>query len=213
MVDSRVQPQDIITPTSITLVRKDPLRDLPAAVAGQRRLRGFVQAVSLVASTKEDKDKFRADVTMRQRHAMRTRFTQLPIPRGATVTDHSFELPPVLQFTGFITETPFLDFTSAASLAGRVPGLSRVQSQLRILEGFYREREPLFVSTSVRPYPNMAISSFVTDKNPDTGAAVLITLTMQEILTVDSLQIEPIPETLYDQLGSSPIEVATSTAN
>lgn len=208
-----IQPQDIITPTSITLVRKDPLQDLPASVGGRERLRGFVEAVSLVASPKTDKDKFRPDVTMRQRHAMQTTFTRLPVQRGANVTDHSYERPPVLQFTGFITETPFIDITSALSLAGRLPGTSRVKSQLRVLEGFYNLREPIFVSTSVRPYDNMAISTFVVDKNPDTGAAVQVTLTLQQITTVDTLQIEPIPDTLFDQLGYSGIEVATSTAS
>ncbi len=211
--DFRVQPEDVITPTSITLVRKDPLPNLPAAVNGLRRLRGFAEAVSLVATTKTDKDKFRPDATTRQRHVSRRQFTMLPIPRGATVTDHSFRRPRVLQFTGIITQTPFLDFTSAARLAGRVNGLSRVQDQLRILRGFEDSGEPLFVATSIKPYENMAIASLVEEKTQDTGAAVQVSIVMQEILTVDQLEVEPVPDTLYDQLGLTPASTATSTAN
>lgn len=209
----KVQPEDVITPTSVTLIRRDPFPTVPATTGGRERLRSFVEAVSLVASTKIDKDKFRPDATMRQRHISRRVFTKHPVPRGSTITDHTFERPDILQFTGIITQTPFLDFTSAARLAGRVNGLSRVQEQLRILRGFFKTAEPLFVATSVKAYESMGITSLVEDKNPDTGAAVQVTIVMEAIDTVEALQVEPIPDTLYDQLGLTPPITATSTAN
>ena len=212
MVDNRIQPRDIIRPTSMTLVRRDPFRDLPRGIGAKERIAAFIDAVSLVASTKPDPDKFRLDVSTSQRHARSAVFTMNPVPRGNVVTDHSILRPLVVQFTGIITETPFIPYTFTGE-AGGVPTISRVQDQLRRLEQFFLEREPLFMASSIRTIDGMGISSLVIGKSPTTGSAVDVQITLQQILFVDVIRDQAVPDTQADQLGASPHVVATSSAS
>lgn len=205
-----IESSSVIRPTSITLIRKDPTPTLPTGLSASERIRRFIEAVTLVASTRRDPDKFRVDVTTSQKHSRQARFTTNPVPRGNVVTDHSIIMPDVLQFTGFITETPFINFT--ADDLGLRPESSRVQDYLRLLDEFFESREPLFMASSIRNVDGMGITKLTYSKDADTGLAVEINMTLQQILFVDAVEDEPIPQTLNASLGFSPIEIATSTA-
>lgn len=211
MVENRIQPRDIVRPTSITLIRRDPLRNLPRGIGAKERIGAFIEAVALVASTKPDPDKFRLDATTSQKHARAVIFTQNPVPRGNIVTDHSILRPLVVQFTGIITETPFIPYTFTGE-AGGAPTISRVQDQIRRLEQFFEQREPLFMASSIRTVDGMAISSLTIGKSQSTGAAVDVQMTLQQILFVDAIRDQAVPDTQADQLGASPHVVATSGA-
>lgn len=211
MADFRIQPSDIITPTSVTLIRRDPLANLPPGLSAKKRIQGFIEAVALVASTLRDPDKFRPDATTSQRQVRSAVFTMNPVPRGNTVTDHSIRRPIIVQFTGVITETPFIQYT--ASDFGLAPTVSRVQDQLRLIEQFYEEREPLYMASSLGAIDGMGIRTLSTGKGQETGAAVDITITLQQIMFIDAIRDEPIPDSQSAQLGIEPIQSATSSAS
>jgi hypothetical protein len=198
-----------IKPSSITLVRRDPLPSLPTTLSAKERIQRFIEAVSLVASPRPDKDKFRADATVQQRHVFSYRFTENHVPRGEAITDHSNRRPIGLAFRGWITDTPFLTVGGAigAGTPGGLPFTNRVHEQLRQLVSFAEAREPLFVATSTFVHPSMAIQSLVMSRTTDTGAAAEISLVMRQIKIVDELRTEPIPDDIAAQLGATPVEV------
>ena len=199
--------QDIIRPTSMTLVRRDVLAGQPLAYKASERIKQFLEAVTIVASTKRDPDKFRLDVTMAQRHQSTAVFTDNPVPRGNSVTDHSIRRPDRAQFTGTITETPF-----GLRDSSLLPSISRVQDQLRLLYQLKDDREPLLMVTSVRTVDGMAITSLDVSKSQETGLAVDISISLKKILFVSEVRDDPIPDTLAAQVGYAPNEYASSSA-
>ncbi len=209
MADKRIRPEDVATPTSITLVRRDPLADIPRFLDAKARVRAFIEAVSLVSSTRRDADKVRPDVVTRQQQSDSTVFTKNPVPRGNLVTDHSIRMPTVVQFTGVITETPFIAYTSQD--LGVQPGINRVSDYLRQLYEFYERRDPLYMASSIRTINGMAISKLSVGKGQDTGEAVEVSMTLQQILFVDEVRDEPIPETLASQLGAGEASSSVNT--
>lgn len=206
MADRRIAPGDVVTPTSVTLLRRDPLSNLPAGLSAQERIGAFINAVSLVASTRRDPDKIRPDATTRQVQTYSAIFTSNPVPRGNVVTDHSIRMPTVMQFTGIITETPFVAYT--ARDLGIVGGQSRVLEYKNQLVRFFEEREPLFMTSSLGAIDGMAITKLSIGKNQDTGAAIEVTMTLQQVLFVDEFREEPVRDDLLSQLGGSGTETS-----
>ena len=220
-----IRPSNIIRPTSVSIIRKSRW---PKAVvqsyslskkANQRR---FAEVISLVSSTRTDQDRSRLDVTKSLVISRSTTYTKNPVPRGNKTTDHSFEDPPTIRFSGIFTETPFIAYSAGDALGLVTRGslsfyqsdepASRVQEQLRILQRMRAEREPMFVANSIEPLDNMVITKLVTSKRPDTGAAVVVDIEMQQLDIISEVRREPIPDSLMAQLGLEPIQSATGAS-
>lgn len=210
MAEQRIQPNDVIRPTSITLVRRDPLPNL-VGLGRKERISAFIEAVSLVASQQRSNDKVRLDATTSQRHSRGAIFTQNPVPRGNIVTDHSIERPLIVQFSGVISETPFYPYTGQNAFGG-LPGVSRVQDYIRLLDQFFDERQPLYMASSIRTVDGMGITALNISKSQSTGAAIDVSMSLQQILFVSAIRAEPTPDTQAAQLGSERHEVAASSA-
>ena len=141
----------IFGPTSVTIIRRDPLPNLPPGLSAGERLRRFTAAVALVSSPLPNKDKWRADVAKSQSHARKMAITRNPVERGFDSTDHARRLPDVLSFSGIISDSPFLPL-------GLPTFLNRAHDQWRKLNQFFEAREPVFVATSLRYYESMMIT-------------------------------------------------------
>lgn len=176
-----VRPGGLIGPTSVTIMRTDPLPNLPTTVALTERLKRFATVVATVTVPDPlglNPDKFRADVATTQKHSERYVATKHPVEQGVDITDHVRRLTDVFTFTGFIVDSPFIPF----SPAGATPlQLNRAHRQLQSLRDFANQREPLFVATSTKVYESMIILTLDWDRNEESGSSIPITLKMEEI--------------------------------
>ena len=210
MVDTTlIESGAFIRPKGVTLIRRDPTPNQPIGLSARERINQYIEAVGLVSTTERNADKFRPDVTSSLKVGERSMFTKNPVPRGNIVTDHSYRMPTTVQFEGIITETPFRIYTG--SDLGLTQGLSRVSEQLALLYQFYESREPLFMASSIKTIDGMGISSLSISKGKSTGAAVEVSITLDQVLFVAEVRDEPIADTLAAQLGS--YEAATATSN
>lgn len=222
-----ILPTDFIQPTSITLIRGDrfPVRSDRAfsrsMATPETRIRTGFQVVSLVATTSLDPDRSRLDVTTSASQMRQNMFSKNPVPRGRIRTDHSMNIPDRFDYRGFITETPFIQYT-----AGDADGLitrsnlspdrqddpaSRVQASKSILDRMFNEREPISVYTSIGPMGQMGIAAIKYSKNKDTGVALEVSISLQQIFFGYERTSEVIADTLIAQMGLNPIEAANRT--
>jgi hypothetical protein len=136
-----------LKPTSVTLIRQDPLPDLPLGAQSAFRIKRRTDAVTLAASFAPHQDKFRLDVSTRQTHELNSRFTRHPVVRGESITDHRFRRPESFSYQGWITATPFIPWT--AGTFGGSPIGNRLAEQQRQLEAMYNRGEPVLVVTAM----------------------------------------------------------------
>lgn len=221
-----IRPDNIIRPTSVSLIRRDRYAEFGVGydnLNSKERRKRFTQVLSLVASTRTDEDRSRLDVTKSQTISHKINYTRHPVFRGNKISDHSYEDPTTIRFSGIFTETPFIPYTAADALGmvtrGSLNSLdytngspaSRVQEQIQILDRMRIERTLLFVASSIKPIDYMAITKLAWSKRTDTGAAVVVDIELQEILMVDEVRREPIPDSLIAQLGYGPLKSASGS--
>lgn len=122
------------------------------------------------------------DASIREQHGAQYVATQVPIEGGARVTDHVQPQPVPLVMDVGLTDTPdqFVrpQFDRAKSLYGQLLALAAT-------------REIQDVATSLRIYTSMVITGISTPRTGDSGQALVVTVTWQqiEIATVDQAQV------------------------
>lgn len=198
-------PGGLLGPTSVTIIRTDPLASLPPGLSTKERISRFVEAVALVTTPDPNAinpDKFRLDVTMTQKHSEKYVATKHPVEQGVDITDHVRRLPDTLVFAGRIVDSPFLPFLPA----GAVPlQLNRAHQQLQRLRDFAREREPLFIATSTKVYENAIITLVEWDRNPKSGSSIPVSIKVEEIQIRVDVVGEKLVEEAAAELGARPL--------
>lgn len=158
---------------SVTIIRQDALPAAGPAVQSSLRLARFAQSVALLVTPSPVPDKFFTDVTTNQSHDLKWVMTKSPIENGSTITDHVRKVPDVLSITGIISDTPL--FPPSPIVA------NRAQREFQKLLSFAEAREPVFVATSLKIYPNMIITSIGASRDADSGGAIPVSIMMEEI--------------------------------
>lgn len=188
-------PTGVVGPSSVTIIKTDPLPRLPPGASAAARLARFSEAVALVSTPFPAEGKWRADVALSQTHNRAVSLTELPVEQGVNITDHSRRTPDRLSFVGLISDSPF-------SPLGFPPFVKRSLDQLRKLEEFFEAREPVFVATSVKVYDSMIITSLAIDRAPETGDALQVSLQLQEIRIQNSILADALLDEAAAQLGA-----------
>ncbi len=198
-------PGGLVGPTSVTIIRTDPLSSLPAGLSTQERISRFVKAVSLVTQPDPNNlnpDKWRADVAKTQKHVERYVATKHPVEQGVDITDHVRRLSDTFSFTGLIVDTPFIPF----SPIGAVPlQLNRAQQQLTRLRAFADEREPLFVATSTKVYESLILTMVSWDRTKESGSAIPISIKGEEVRIRADVVGDVLVEEAAAELGARPL--------
>ncbi|MBK3400835.1 phage baseplate protein [Methylobacterium ajmalii] len=109
------------------------------------------------------------DVVVEEVHRDALAITQHPVEQGASITDHAYRLPAVVE----------VRYGWSDSSAGYVGHIDEVYGRLRSLQA---SREPFNVSTIRRRYKNMLLAgvSVVTDSR--TSNSLMVVATLQEII-------------------------------
>lgn len=182
---------------SVTIIRQDALPDAGPAVQSALRLARFTSSVAVLVTPLPTPDKFFTDVTTSQSHNFEWVATQNPVENGTTITDHVRRLPDVLTIEGLIVDTP---------LFPPVPIFTnRAQKEFQKLLSFADAREPVFVATSLRIYPDMIITRIGVSRDSSTGGAVPVSLTLQEIQISSANTVQALIDEAAAAAGALPV--------
>lgn len=122
------------------------------------------------------------DASIREQHGAQWVATAVPIEGGARVTDHVQPQPVPLVMDVGLTDTP------DAFVAARRNRAKGLYGQLLAIAA---TRQPMDVETSTRIYTSMVITSVGLPRSGETGQALVVTVTWQEIeiATVDQAAV------------------------
>ena len=149
--------------------------------------------------------------------------TKNPVEDLTEISDHVAIQPQILRIRGLISGSP-LNFavsliTSAltaipdptarrisllqASQANLVANsiINRVQVAFDYLDRLWREKQPFTFISKLKSYKNMIITNLDMDINQRTGQALPFTMTMQEILLAEGVEVEL--AAFRDQIGGA----------
>lgn len=201
-----VGPGQIVKPRSITLIRTDPIPDLPKSAGSAARLKAAIRAVALVATDAPDPDKWKADAALSQSHKGALDITDHPVETGFRITDHSRRLPDVIQFTGVVSDTPTTPLGAFLALEQTLFFKSRAHAEFQKFLEFFKEREPLFVATSLRVIPCMLIKEWEVTRDNESGAAIEVSVLLREIQIRDEVRAGALLDDDALFLGAGPGE-------
>lgn len=122
-------------------------------------------------------------------HTDTLQVTEHPVESGAAITDHSYKRPSeVVIRCGWSN-------ASLKALLGIVTGLFRggTMSKSDYVSGIYSQllklqesREPLSITTPLRQYDNMLITSLQVSRDQKTGQMLMVSATCREVLIVST---------------------------
>jgi len=146
------------------------------------------------------------DGTERAEHEQRAVITQNPIQTGASLSDHMYTLPPV------VTANILMSDCMQSFIAGQfASGPSRSVSAYQTLVDLQQNRKPVSISTRLKQYDNMMISSIITEETKDTLYGLRATVTFQKILTASieivsstvNFNVNPLTSEFPQQTGAT----------
>lgn len=126
------------------------------------------------------------DACIRQEHSDESEVTEHPVEQGADPADHVRLKPTIVNFDCIHSSTP-LGSTASVPL-----GLStRVREAYAFLLKAREEARLIPVTTSLRAYTNMEITSLRVTKESKTGDALAFTCSLKQIRIVQNLIEKP----------------------
>ena len=144
---------------------------------------------------------FEADVTIEEQHNDSAGITDHPVERGAAITEHAYRNPAQL--------TVVVGYSNSSSSAGGDSSyVQRIYEQILALQNTY---EPFTVVTGKRRYRNMLIQSLATTTDAKTENALILTVSMREIIVVET-RSTTVPPAAVQAEPQATQEVASSGA-
>ena len=121
--------------------------------------------------------------------------------KGYSISDGVILKPLELSMTLYLTPTPVT--------WARRHEAGHVEDAIQRLQELYYERKPVTVTTNDRTYRSMAITSFELKRTPETGRALEIPITFQQVDTVET-QTVAIPDS-YGRSGATGVNAGIAS--
>lgn len=119
------------------------------------------------------------DTMITEEHKYNARVTNYPVEDGTIVSDHILKLPDVIVLSGLVTDTPLNIFAS----------FNRSILAFQQLVNIFENRQIVQVTTGIKVYQNMAITSLDVPRNIRTGQTLTFNITLQQINFDDTIQV------------------------
>lgn len=131
------------------------------------------------------------DAVISERHSAQVELTKHPVESGVSPTDHARLLPQKLRLEAMVTNTPlnqvdrdFRGVSGDASSSGAPGATGYAQRVLAELDKIRTDRGLIVISTPVRVYRRMMLTSIEVPRDSKTADALRITLEFEELRIV-----------------------------
>ena len=132
------------------------------------------------------------DVVIQEVHDDAVTITQHPVEYGAAISDHAYREPSQVMMT--VGWTPGSLLVNGVLSGSIFKGLQSLDDVYQSLLGIQRLREPFDLITGKRAYENMMITALSVTTDKDTENALIVTVTMTEVLRARTMVIPAEPE-------------------
>lgn len=119
------------------------------------------------------------DAYLSESHDFESKVTEHPVESGSVVSDHIILLPPIVNITGIITDTPLLKWNAVSGLLTPEEGrsLAKIQQMLEM-----RDAKQLFsISTSLGIYKDYFFIRLSIPFTAEDGYSVKFTATLKKL--------------------------------
>lgn len=134
---------------------------------------------------------FTLDAAMTEKHSRKVTISKHPIETGAKPTDHAELDPRTYVVEGVFTNVPISDLTQA--LRGLSDGTaldgSYSKAMSDALDELLEMRQPMTISTELRLYTNMVMTTLDLPRDPSIGEAIQFSATFEEVRFVQTQTI------------------------
>ena len=122
------------------------------------------------------------DAYLSENHSFQARMPDHPVESGVVVNDHIVLLPPIVNITGIITDTPLLKFDPNGQLVTPEEGRSidKINSLLEMRDA----RELFSVSTTLGVYRNYFFLNLNIPFTPEDGYSARFSATLKQLRLV-----------------------------
>ena len=149
---------------------------------------------NLFIRTKKSIGGIELDAVLSETHNNQVRLTKNPVELGADITDHAIVEPKRINIVAQVSDTP-LGAAAFGQIVDLVTGLfgtstsqniTRSNAAYNAIVQLMEQREPIEVQTKLKLYQNMVITNLSTAQDKDSSRAVLMTLSLEEVLISES---------------------------
>ena len=144
--------------------------------------------------TNEAGDIFAIDCVTSETHSYSGSATEFPIEKGGVITDHVDIKPDVLTISGIQSDHPsdILSFVhSVKDMIANAPKKSKAAYDE--LEKAFKKREPLIVTTQLKPFENMIITNFNVPRDTTTTNALKFSIEFKQVYFVETTEEIEVP--------------------
>ena len=132
------------------------------------------------------------NVVIQEVHDDAVTVTQHPVEYGAAISDHAYREPSQVMMT--VGWTPGSLLVNGVLSGSIFKGLQSLDDVYQSLLGIQRLREPFDLITGKRAYTDMMITALSVTTDKDTENALIVTVTMTEVLRARTMVIPAEPE-------------------
>jgi hypothetical protein len=132
---------------------------------------------------------FVVDAFIAEHYNFSNSVTDIPVEEGSNINDHILEDQDVISVEAFIGNTAFEVVTMDGNSVSNIEApdrMTRVRQAYQELKKLTKAKQPLDVVLGLETFTNMAITSFVIDREAETGANLPFTMEFRKLKIVHS---------------------------
>lgn len=156
------------------------------------------------------------DAVLSEEHGSVVSITKNPVEAGADITDHAIVQPKKLSIRGVVSDSPLglaafgqlIDSVTRLFGTSTTDNLTRSQQAYEAMLFLMEQREPIEVTTGLRQYKNMLITSLNSVQDKNSSRIVVMELGLEEIVLVISVTKDIPAEALEPSVRQSASPIA-----
>jgi hypothetical protein len=132
---------------------------------------------------------FVVDAFIAEHYQFSNSVTDIPVEEGSNINDHIVEDQDVISIEAFIGNTAFEVITTDGNSVSNLDApdrMARVRQAYQELKKMTKAEKPLDVVLGLETFTNMAITSFIIDREAETGANLPFAMEFKKIKIVHS---------------------------
>lgn len=166
---------------------------------------------NLFIRTKRTLGGIQLDNVVFEEHEGSITLTRNPVEAGADITDHAIVQPDTLFIQGIVTDSPLgtaafgalIDSISNLFGTSTSANLTRSQQAFEALTTLKNNAQPIDVTTKLKTYTNMMITTLSTSQDKDTSQILIINISLEEVILTESATLGLSESDLFGSVAKS----------